>query len=158
MFPRRRRRRRLHLLMATFIYFMIPTFIYRCVHPISWWRRSSVGAFIYLTMTTFLSLNIFRYTIMTFPLGIVVLNALFPSTATFERKLWTEALLLFCCCRRCGLLLARFACGGFVFGWFCFLALCCSCCLCSSNEAYRITPSGSSRINNCNVFSTTFLP
>jgi hypothetical protein len=47
MFLRRRRRRR-HLMMATFICFMIPTFIYRCVHPISWWDvhlsvRSSIS-------------------------------------------------------------------------------------------------------------------
>ncbi len=47
MFPWRRRRRRLHPMMATFIYLMIPTFIYRCVHLS---ERSS-----YLLMTTFIS-------------------------------------------------------------------------------------------------------
>lgn len=60
---------------------------------ISWWRRSSHW-------------TSFRYTMFAFPSGIVVLNALFPSTATFERKLWTEAHSFVCCCRCCGLLLA----------------------------------------------------
>ncbi len=140
MFPWwRRRRRRLHLMMATFIYFMMPTFIYRCVHPnSSWWRRSSIGAFILtppdddvhlsvrsscLLMTTFICRCVHLspdddvpLTIDHVPIG----DRHFERVVPINGYIWTEASngspSFVCCCRCCG-----FAVGSLCLRRFCFL-------------------------------------
>ncbi len=96
---------------------LMTTFICRCVHPISWWRRSSVGAFIYLShhddvpshWTSFVT------RLMKFPIGDRHVERVVP----INGYIWTEALnrkpfFLFVVVVDAVLLLVRFACGGFV--------------------------------------------
>ncbi len=147
----------------------------------SWYRRSSIGAFIlspdddvhlsvrssYLLMTTFicrgvhlsisswrrsLSLNVFRYTIDEVPhrgssCWTRCSHQRLHLNGSFERR----PFFFVCCCRWCG-----FAVGSLCLRRFCFLLGLALCCWCSFFErGFQEDSSGSSRINNCNVFSTT---
>lgn len=126
MFPWRRRRR-LHLMMATFIYLMIPTFIYRCVHlsvrssylliddvhqsvrsSISWSRRSSNWTS-FVTRCLRSHLGSSSWTRCS--------HQRLHLNGSFERKrflLFVVVVVAVCCW-------LRFACGGFVLSLVCFL-------------------------------------